>query len=199
MVLLIPSALFSHPPAPPNSPATSVVALVGGDADDPIALAAREAILVGSVEPALAWVSPPDAALLREAFARATSVRSRGDDGRAVADEYFLLVLRRLHQISGGGQRYQGDERIDAAIADAVEAGRAERVTRLIVAAVEEGADARMKRVLATRKKTGGATAAARLAYVDACLEFARYVERLAVAAAEAVDPGDDAYGEGPE
>ncbi len=198
ILFLLPSALSTEPQRPSPSRPDLAAPLVEGDADDALVVAARRALLDGSVDGALPWVAPPDAALVREAFARARSVRRLGRDARAVADEYFVLTVRRLHQISGGGQRYEGDERIDAAIAAAVESGRATAVTRLIVDAVEKGAGARMKLVLSTRKKTGGGTATARLAYVDACLDFARYVERLAIAAADAADPADDAYADGP-
>ena len=198
ILLFLPSALSTEPQRPPPAKPELTAPLVEGDGDDALVVAARRALLEGSVDGALPWVAPPDAAVLREAFARARSVRRLGNDARAVADEYFVLTVRRLHQISGSGQRYEGDERIDAAIAAAVELGRATAVTRLIVDEVEKGTSARMKLVLSARKKTGGGTAAARLAYVDACLDFARYVERLAIAAADAVDPADDAYADGP-
>jgi hypothetical protein len=198
LALVLPVLVVSgNPVAPPRIDTTAP--LVEGDVDDPLVHAAGASLAARSIDPVRSFVSPADLPLAEEALARALAVRNQSPAGRAVADEYFVLTIERLNQIGGTGERYTGDDDVDAVIARSIEEGRVEPAVNAITARVEAGARARMKHVLAARKKIGGNNAAARLTYVDACLELTRYLERLAVAAADAVDPAAAAFADDPD
>lgn len=80
------------------------------------------ALEAGNANIALKWVQPDGAEELGKIFAQAVAVRDRGDDVRAVADQWFLENMVRIHR-AGEGASYTGlqasgapvDERVRAA------------------------------------------------------------------------------------
>ena len=73
----------------------------------PIVPEAKAALEKGDVTPVLKWVKPEHEAEIKTAFAKAVGVRSKGDDVQALADQYFLETLIRIHR-AGEGAPYAG-------------------------------------------------------------------------------------------
>ncbi len=73
----------------------------------PIIPEAKAALDKGDVTPILKWVKPDHEAEIKAAFAKAVGVRSKGEDVKALADQYFLETLIRIHR-AGEGAPYTG-------------------------------------------------------------------------------------------
>jgi hypothetical protein len=73
----------------------------------PIIPEAQAALEKGDVTPVLKWVKPEHEAEIKTAFAKAVGVRSKGDDVKALADQYFLETLIRIHR-AGEGAPFTG-------------------------------------------------------------------------------------------
>lgn len=73
----------------------------------PIIPEAQAALNSGDVTPILKWVKKGDEAEIRAAFAKAVAVRAKGPEAKALADQYFLETLIRLHR-AGEGAPYSG-------------------------------------------------------------------------------------------
>jgi hypothetical protein len=90
--------------------------------DGPAVKDGELALRSGNVNIALKWVHPDGADELRRIFERAHAVRDRGEDVRAVVDQWFLENLVRIHRAAEGAP-YTGlepagshvDERVRAA------------------------------------------------------------------------------------
>lgn len=152
--------------------------------DGPVVAAARKALALGQVEPALSWVRQEDEARIRSAFERTLDVRVLGDEARELADLWFFETLVRVHR-EGEGEPYTGlkpagwkppagiaaaDRALDDGSIDAL----SDRLGARTVAAVRE----RFQRVLDLRDHPAGDVEAGRR-YVHAYVEYVHFVERL--------------------
>lgn len=73
----------------------------------PIIPEAKAALEKGDVTPVLKWVKPEHETEIKAAFAKAVVVRFKGDDAKALADQYFLETLIRIHR-AGEGAPFTG-------------------------------------------------------------------------------------------
>jgi hypothetical protein len=155
--------------------------------DGPVVVTARAALESGKIEPVLAWVAPGDEAEIREAFARARSVRKGGKEARGLADRWFFETVVRVHR-AGEGAAFTGLEPAgtpEPAIAavDAVAAGGdAKRVEELLVRAVREGLHAHLARLSAEKPPASDVAAGRR--WVAAYVPFVHWAEGVHAAAA---------------
>lgn len=75
--------------------------------DGPVVQAARRALAIGNVAPALAWVRPQDEPEIRRAFERTQGVRAMGGGAVELAELWFFENLVRVHR-AGEGEPYTG-------------------------------------------------------------------------------------------
>jgi hypothetical protein len=75
--------------------------------DGPVVQAARQALAIGDVAPALAWVRPQDEPEIRRAFERTRAVRAMGGPAVDLAELWFFENLVRVHR-TGEGEPYTG-------------------------------------------------------------------------------------------
>jgi hypothetical protein len=185
---------------------TSILALVPAAArghcdtlDGPVVVTARTALEKGKVEPVLAWVAPGDEAEIRDAFARARSVRKGGKEARELADRWFFETVVRVHR-AGEGAPFTGlksAETLEPAVAavDAFAAGGdAKRVEDLLVHAVREGLHAHLARLSAEKPPANDVAAGRR--WVAAYVPFVHWAETVHTAATGAGGHGSEHGGE---
>ncbi|MFG0284988.1 MAG: DUF6448 family protein [Phycisphaerales bacterium JB039] len=75
--------------------------------DGPIIPEALRALDSGDVRPLLKWIPEQEEGAIREAFDRARAVRDMGSDVQAMADQFFLETLIRIHR-AGEGEPFTG-------------------------------------------------------------------------------------------
>lgn len=117
----------------------------------------RRALESGNANHALKWVDEEHEHELAAVFDLARRVRGLSDDGRELADRYFLETLVRLHR-AGEGEPYTGIKPrgtpIDARVAAAdqcVATGTLAPLEPLVAASVLPELRTRFERVLATK------------------------------------------------
>jgi hypothetical protein len=184
--------------APMKIPRSSVAALIvaGGlfvarpavahcdTADGPVVAAARLALEKGDVTPVLKWVKPEAESEIRSALARALSVRGKGPEAQALADQYFFENLVRIHR-AGEGAPYTGIKPVGTPVEPAVAlsdqalaSGDVEKLAKAMTHHVDEGIRERFARTAAAKKHADESVSAGR-EFVEAYVEFTHYVERL--------------------
>lgn len=94
--------------------------------DGPVARDAAAALERRDVDLVLRWVKPADEAAIRTAFERTLAVRAGGAAAKALADDYFLETLVRLHR-AGEGEPFTGLKPAGSAEPGLVEADEALR------------------------------------------------------------------------
>ena len=152
--------------------------------DGPVVEAAREALAIGNVGPALAWVRPQDEAEIRSAFERTLTVRRLGGDAAELADLWFFENLVRVHR-TGEGEAYTGlkpsGTAVPAGIAAAERALESGSVRELNAWLAEELARALEERFERVRTATGydPTDVEAGRRYVAAYSEFIHLAEEL--------------------
>jgi hypothetical protein len=164
--------------------------------DGPVVKDARAALSAKDVTPVLKWVRAEDEGEIRDAFARALSVRAAGGDAAALADRYFFETLVRVHR-AGEGVAYSGllpaGAAVDPGIAAtdaALEAGSADAMVRLVAGEVEKGLRSRHARAADARKHASESVARGR-EYVAAYVDLMHYAERLVKAAGTSAPHGE--------
>jgi len=135
----------------------------------------------------LKWVRHEDEAEIKAAFARATAVRDKGPEAKALGERYFLETLIRVHR-AGEGAPYTGlkDEPVEpiAAMADkALADGSAEDMTGKIAAHMSSAIREKFDRVRAAAKNKDTSVEAGR-AFVEAYVDYTHYLEALHAAIA---------------
>ena len=140
------------------------------------------ALTTGNVNIALKWVPADATDELSQVFARALAVRSLGEDARAVADQWFLENLVRLHRAAEGAP-YTGIQPVgtpvDAKVAAADEAVATGTLAPLEGVLSDEQLpelDVRLSEVLA-RKDFDVDDVAAGRAYLEAYVRFFKLAE----------------------
>jgi hypothetical protein len=165
-------------------------------AKGPIIPEARAALEQGEVAPVLKWVKPEHEAEIRAAFAQAVAVRAQGPEAKALADQWFLETLVRVHR-AGEGAPYSGikDEPVEPIISLADQALSQGAVGALIEELSDHLGVALRKRfskaVEASRNKD--TSIAAGREFVEAYVIYMHYVEGLHAAIAS---PGSHSHGE---
>jgi len=158
-------------------------AMVWGHCDTtggPIIPEAKAALEKGDVTPVLKWVKAENEAEIKAAFDKAVVVRARGPEAKALADQYFLETLIRIHR-AGEGAPFTGikDEPVDpvAAMADAALAGgSADDMIKEINGHLAEAIRQKFEKALTAAKDKDKSVKAGR-AYVEAYVTYVHYVE----------------------
>ncbi|HMN58706.1 MAG TPA: DUF6448 family protein [Ottowia sp.] len=154
-------------------------------ADGPAVADGRHALSTGKVNIALKWVQPEGEAELRGIFERAAKVRAAGaadDDAAALAEQWFLENLVRIHR-AGEGAGYDGIKPAGTAIPPQVRAadealarGSIEPLRGLIDAARWPELEKRFDQAIALKHFNDDDLPAAR-SYMDAYVSFFKYAE----------------------
>lgn len=144
---------------------------------------AKAALAKGEIAPVLKWVPAAGEAEVREAFARALSVRKGGKEAQELADTWFFETLVRVHRASEGapytGLKAGGAEEETIAAADkALATGKVDELVKLVAGAVEEGIRHRFAQTAEQRKHADHDVEHGR-AYVASYVEFIHYGERI--------------------
>jgi len=161
--------------------------------DGPVVAVARAALESGKIEPVLAWVRSDDEKEIREAFARARTVRKGSKEARELADRWFFETLVRIHR-AGEGAPFTGLEPAgtpDPAVAAAdrvVAGGEPKQLEELLVSAVREGLHTHLARLKKERPPADDVVAGRR--WVAAYVPFVHWAEGVYTAAAKAGHPG---------
>ena len=172
----------------------------------PVVLAGQAALESGDLTPALKWVAAGDEAEIHSAFQRARAVRAQGDEARALADQFFLETLVRIHR-AGEGMPFTGIKRDEGEVAPAVVAAdRAladddvEQLVTLVADRVTRQIRTRFRAAAEARRRQDDSVDAGRH-FVKLYVDFVHYVERISEAAsADGADghqhAGDEREGE---
>lgn len=150
--------------------------------DGPAVTDGRRALDSGNVNIALKWVRPEDESEVRTAFERARKVRAVGGDAAALADQWFLENLVRIHR-AGEGEGYEGIKPAGTAIPpqvraadEALERGTIEPLRGLIETERWAELEKRYTHALALKDFNTDDLVAARN-YMDAYVSFFKYAE----------------------
>ncbi|MGD2187805.1 MAG: DUF6448 family protein [Desulfobacterales bacterium] len=126
--------------------------------DGPVIQDARLAFANNDVVPVLKWVDKEDEGEIREAFAKTVALRTKGDEIREIAENYFFETLVRIHRQSEGegftGLKPAGivDPGIDAAD-QALEAANGTNLAKKISNAVYQGILERFAKTMEKKKR----------------------------------------------
>jgi hypothetical protein len=169
--------------------AAGVAVLTEGRADahcdstgGPVITEAKAALEKGDVTPLLKWVKKENEEEIRSVFAKAVAVRSKGAEAKALADQYFLETLVRVHR-AGEGAPFTGlkDDPVEPIIAmadKAIIAGSADEMTGEITGHAAAAIKEKFNKVLETRKNKDKSVEAGR-EFVEAYVTFMHYVEGI--------------------
>jgi hypothetical protein len=148
----------------------------------PLIPEAKAALDKGDVTPVLKWIAPENEAEIKKAFTSAVAVRGQGKEAKALADQYFLETLVRLHR-AGEGAPYTGISNApvepiialtDAAIKQGSPAELLKKLNAHLETALKEKYD---KVVQAEREKDKSVEAGRR--FVAAYVDYTHYVEGI--------------------
>lgn len=151
-------------------------------ADGPAVTDGHRALDSGNVNIALKWVRPENEAEVRAHFERARRVRVIGGEAAALADQWFLENLVRIHR-AGEGASYDGIKPAGTPIPaqvraadEALERGSIEPLRGLIDADRRPELERRFTHALALKLFDSDDLVAART-YMDAYVSFFKYAE----------------------
>ncbi len=161
--------------------------------DGPVAKAGRASLASGELTPSLAWVRPAYEPELRTAFARALKVGQSSDpEARALAEQFFLETLVRLHR-AGEGAPFEGLKpagTTEPAIANAdaaLASGTIDTLTQHLSEVVAFELRARFAAVRAAQARRDSSVAAGR-EFVAAYTQYVHFVESVTRLAANGGD-----------
>lgn len=148
----------------------------------PIIPEAKTALEKGDVTPILKWVRQENEEEIKAAFAKTVSVRFKGPEATALADQYFLETLVRLHR-AGEGAPYTGikDEPVEPIVAMAEKAlaeGAVDEMIKKISDHMAAAIKQKFSRVVETKKDEDKGVAAGR-EFVEAYVTYMHYVEGI--------------------
>lgn len=148
----------------------------------PVIPEARAALEKGDVTPILKWIKQDNEAEIKTAFAKTIAVRVKGPEAKALADQYFLETLVRLHR-AGEGAPYNGikDEPVEPIVAMADKAladGSVDEMIKEISAHMAAAIKQKFNRSVETRKDKDKGVAAGR-EFVEAYVTYMHYVEGI--------------------
>jgi macrodomain Ter protein organizer (MatP/YcbG family) len=158
----------------------------------PIIPEAKAALEKGDPAPVLKWVKKENEAEIKNAFAKAVTVRTKGPEAKDVAEQYFLETLIRLHRL-GEGAPFTGikDAPVEpiVAMADkALAAGSPDQMLHDINRHMAQAVREKFNQALAAEKNKDQSVAAGR-AFVEAYVTYMHFVEGIHSAIVS--DPND--------
>lgn len=163
---------------------SSGIALAHCDAlDGPVAKDAAAALERRDVARVLRWVRASDEAAIRAAFDRTLRVRAKGDEARALADQFFLETLVRLHR-AGEGEPFTGLKPAGsiapglAAADEALRSGSIDALADDLAAEVRDGIRGRHAFAKLRARHADQGIAEGR-EYVAAYVDYVHYIESI--------------------
>lgn len=169
--------------------AVTVLVLHGGIAfahcdttGGPIITEAKAALENASATPILKWVKTENEEEIKTAFAKAVAVRAKGPEAKALADQYFVETLVRLHR-AGEGAPYSGikEEPVEPIVAMADKAladGSADEMVKEISAHMAQAIKEKFNKAIDARKNKDKSIEAGR-EFVAAYVTYMHYVEGI--------------------
>ena len=151
--------------------------------DGPVIKEAQLALEKSDVTPLLKWVTKEHEKDIRNAFAQALAVRTKGKDARELADRFFFETLVRVHR-AGEGAPYTGLKPAGtiapavAAADKALDAGSVDELSAKIGIAVRDGIRKRFAEVVEKKKHANDSVEAGR-DFVEAYVEYVHFVEGI--------------------
>lgn len=151
-------------------------------ASGPVIPEAKTALEKGDVTPILKWVKPEYEAEIKAAFTKTLTVRTQGPEAKALADQFFLETLVRIHR-AGEGAPYNGikDEPVEPIVAMADKAlaqGAADEMIKEIGNHMTAAIKQKFNKALAAKKDKDKSIAAGR-EFVEAYVTYMHYVEGI--------------------
>ena len=148
----------------------------------PIIPEAKAALEKGDVTPVLKWVKKESEAEIKTAFAKAVAVRAKGPEAKALADQYFLETLIRVHR-AGEGAPYTGikDEPVEPIVAMADKAladGSVDEMIKKINSHLGQAVKEKFARAAAAAKNKDKSVEEGR-EFVEAYVTYVHYVEAV--------------------
>lgn len=149
----------------------------------PVVQDARTALEQGDPTAVLKWVRKEHEQEIRSVFRQTLSVRAKGDDARALADQHFFETLVRIHR-AGEGEAFSGlkpASATDAGIAaadKALQSRSGDELATHMSAAVAEGIRKRFALARERREQAASSIEAGR-AYVEAYVDYIHFVEAV--------------------
>ena len=169
----------------PDAPTSAVIRPASAHcdtADGPAVVDGRRALSQGNVNIALKWVMSEGEDELRAAFDRAQRVRAVGGEAAALAEQWFLENMVRIHR-AGEGAGYDGIKPAGShvpaqvrAADEALEKGSIEPLRGLIDAERWPELEKRFDKAIALKHFDDDDLPAART-YMDAYVSFFKYAE----------------------
>lgn len=167
--------------------------------DGPVVKAAQKALETGNINYVLPFIKTEDEAELKVAFEKALAARGQGDAAREVADRFFYETAVRIHR-AGEGAPYTGlkpaGQDYGPALPmaeEAIEIGSAEELLDLMFEGVRHGILTRFNEVRELKvaaEAAGSDDVEAQRRYVEAALEFEKYILGLYQTSTGAVEGG---------
>ena len=152
--------------------------------DGPVVVLAKQALAEKNVNLVLPWVRAEDETEIRKAFDHAQAVRALGPQAQALADEYFLETLVRIHRAAEGAP-YTGLKPAGLDLGPAVPAadkalqsGSIDAVVTLLTQAVDKGVRKLFKDASEKQGFDPNDVAAGRK-YVEAYVPYVHYIEKI--------------------
>jgi hypothetical protein len=149
--------------------------------DGPIVPEAQQALASGDLTPVLKWVPESDEGTIRDAFARARSLKGKGEEAEALAEQWFLETLIRVHRQAEGagftGLKPAGSMAPAFKAADeALDGGNVDALATEVSAAVRAEIEARFRTVSELRAHVDDSPRAGRR-YVAAYVGYMHFVK----------------------
>jgi hypothetical protein len=151
--------------------------------DGPIVPEAQAALASGDLTPVLKWVPEADESIIRDAFTRARTVMESGEEAGALAEQWFLETLIRVHRQAEGagftGLKPAGsmDPAFKAAD-EALDSGSVDALATRVSAAVRAEIEKRFREVSELREHVDDSPQAGRR-YVAAYVGYMHFVEGI--------------------
>ncbi len=151
--------------------------------DGPVIAEARVALTNADVTPLLKWVTREHENDIRNAFAQALAVRTKGKDVRELADRFLFETLVRVHR-AGEGAPYTGLKPAGtiapavAAADKALDAGSVDKLSARIGNAVRDAIRKRFADVAEKKKHANDSVQAGR-EFVEAYVDYVHFVEAI--------------------
>ena len=164
--------------------------------DGPVVTTAKAALEKGDVTAVLKWVSEKDEAEIKKAFQQTLSVRKLSPQAKELADRYFFETLVRIHRTGEGasytGLKPAGSVEPSIAAADkALESGSVDNVVKEITQTISTSIRQRFNEAMEAKKQENASVQKGR-EYVKAYIEFIHYVEKLHLAATDAIETSEE-------
>ena len=149
----------------------------------PVAVAAREALATGELDPALIWVGQEQEAELETAFEKSLEIYNRDEAARKVAERYFMSTTVRLHREAEGmpftGLKPAGPAAEDIQVAEkALESGNLNPVTQMLAREIEKKTSHLYQQAMEAQSDKDKSVEAGR-EWADAYVRYVVFVHKL--------------------